>query len=441
MYISHIGRRFLEIYKLRTGIEISPKEFFIEKVFNIFYNHPKYFKWVVNSPLVQKLSGENKKKVKSFSEEQKLKLTRLVQKIENDTPDSSFVIGYPSADLTFDTSGQVSNIRIPSNQDDIYYSWIGAGFGIEVEGKQVWYIDNEKILWNIFEGWDEYRKHLNSQVINIKGNEIDAWNSIWLNHLYDEDRIIESLMINEVIEIDSNKPGINVYKLKGISWINMMFILSKVFPGENLNIYSTRYVFDKQKFITLGFMNLILPDILQFIDFYKKVFGESFISIKKIKSIYETEYSFQRACENGVIGLRAIMPKDLKKYMHDQHEKKFPKLNKDQKSIINYTIYQTWIIAMLNNKELLNLAEQSAKYLKSFVKGEKQTKTKRPHLVENLLSSRNRQKFVDNIISIVQEDSTFYEYGNELVNKVMVDISSDNIPLFVTLLRFKYLEN
>ena len=72
-----------------------------------------------------------------------------------------------------------------------------------------------------------------------------------------------------------------------------------------------------------------------------------------------------------MIGIRAIEPKDLRKYMPSIYEKSFPKLKSDENSIINYSIYITWIIAMLNNKELLELAEN-------------------PHLIQRVYCTRKR---------------------------------------------------
>ncbi|MBE2190353.1 MAG: hypothetical protein IAE98_12935, partial [Candidatus Kapabacteria bacterium] len=96
---------------------------------------------------------------------------------------------------------------------------------------------------------------------------------------------------------------------------------------------------------------------------------------------------------------------------------------------------------MLNNKELLELAENSAKDLVDFIAKEKQTKTTRIRAVEELLSTRNRQDFIDKINDIIKIDMFLSETANELVNQVMINIAPDNIVLFVTLLRFKFLTN
>ena len=442
MYTSVIGKRFLEMYNKEKKKEYSAQEFFEKEIFEKFYNHKKYFKWVVNSPFVQKLGMDESAKIKSTNDEPKIKLQRLITKIENEAPDSSFAIGYPAADLTFDTSGQVSNINLPIKPEEIFYSWIGAGFGIEVDGKQVLYIDKEELLWTIYNGWKEYRKYLNDPTFSLKGNEIDLWNTLWFDFNYSENNISPKLMITKYLEKASNSKVNSDYSIKSISWVSLIFLLSKIYPKEKLTIFSSRYIFDKQKYVTIGFVQINIPEILKFNEYFNLLFSKpEFLANKQLRNLYQTELSFQRACELGTIGLRAIQPKDLNKYIPSVYEKSLPKLKTDENSLINYSIYITWIIAMLNNKDLLELAEKLAKKLKEFIAQEKKVRLNRSHAVEKFLSSRNRKDIIDNISEIIKEDQSISEMSNELVNHIMLDIAPDNLTLFVTLIRFKYLAN
>lgn len=437
MYTSVIGKSFLEIYNKGKKKKVSAKELFEKEVFKYFYNDEKYFKWVVNSPFVQQLSKEERKAIKTIQEEQQIKLAKLYEKIKNDPPDSSFAIGFPSATETFDTSGQVTTMNLPLDEVNIFLSWIGAGFGLEIEGKQVLYIDRSEIIETLFKGWPEYRKHLNSRVIDMKPNEIDLWNSAWLDYKFNKDRIVKKFMLDEYIEKSSGEKNKGSYSIKQTSWIKMMFLLASIYPKENLTVFSSRYIYDKQKFMTLGFVNLNLSDVNKFSNFYNKIFSKvNGLSITNVIDIYTTEYSFSRACEQGTIGLKAIEPKDLKKYMPGSKE--FPKIKDDEKNKINYSIYITWVIAMLNNKELLDLAEKAAEAFREFEKGGRIGTVKRDNQIKELLESRNRKDLIQQLAIVVEEDRQMSDVCNELVNSIMTDISADNIPLFVTLLRFKY---
>lgn len=437
MYTSVIGQRFLEIYNKGKNKKVTVKELFEKEVFKYFYNDKKYFKWVVNSPFVQQLSKEERKAVKTIKEEQQLKLTKLYEKIKNDPPDSSFAIGFPSATETFDTSGQVTTMDLPLDDENIFLSWIGAGFGLEIEGKQVLYIDRNEIIETLFEGWPEYRKHLSSQVLDMKPNEIDLWNSAWLDFKFNKNRIVKKFLLDEYIEESSGEKNKGSYSIKPLSWVKMMFLLASIYPKESLTVFSSRYIYDKQKFMTLGFVNLNLTDVNKFNEFYNEIFSKvEGLSISNVINMYTTEYSFSRACEQGVIGLKAIEPKDLKKYMPGTGE--FPKLKNDEKSKINYSIYITWVIAMLNNKELLNLAEEAANSFREYEHRGRKGRTTRDNEVQELLSSRNRKELIDRLTGLVEEDSKMSEICNALVHSLMLDISADNVPLFVTLMRFKY---
>ena len=438
MYTSVIGQKFLEIYNKERKKKLTAKELFEKEVFRYFYNEAKLFKWVVNSPFVQQLSKKDKKLAQTIHEEQKLKLVKLNDKIKNDPPDSSFAIGFPSATETFDTSGQVTNMKLPLDEESIYLSWIGAGFGLEIEGKQVLYIDRNEIIETLFEGWSEYRKHLNSKVLDIKPNEIDLWNSAWLDYKFNKNRIIKKFLLDDYIEKSSGEKNKGLYSIKQQSWIKMIFLLASIYPKESLTVFSSRYIYDKQKFMTLGFVNLNLTDVNKFSEFYKKIFSKiDGLSVSNIIDLYATEYSFSRACEQGVIGLKAIEPRDLNKYMPGIKE--FPKLKDDEKSKINYSIYITWVIAMLNNKELLELAEKAAHAFREYERGGKRGLVKRDNEIKEVLSSRNRKELIDRLTGLVEVDpSLMSEVCNSLVHSLMTDISADNVPLFVTLMRFKY---
>ncbi|MBL0025290.1 MAG: hypothetical protein IPO98_09925 [Saprospiraceae bacterium] len=58
MITAVVGRTFLNAYNNKYKKELSPKEFFIDEYFELFYNHPKYLQWITNSPFVQMKSGQ-----------------------------------------------------------------------------------------------------------------------------------------------------------------------------------------------------------------------------------------------------------------------------------------------------------------------------------------------------------------------------------------------
>jgi hypothetical protein len=96
------------------------------------------------------------------------------------------------------------------------------------------------------------------------------------------------------------------------------------------------------------------------------------------------------------------------------------------------------MLAMLNNKELLALAEKTAAALRYYVSGETRGKAARGNNVDRLLNSKSRKELIESLTVLVEDDAAMSETCNAIVNEVMLNIAQDNLPLFVTLLRFKY---
>ncbi len=436
MYTSYIGKRFLAVYNKKNKLSLTAKQFFENELFPIFYDSDKYLQSPTNTPLFQ-LIAHKKTHLKSERIKKRDEIYSKIAAYENNElefPDMSFAVGFPSADMHGTTSGQISSLTLPFNGDDLFASWIGATFGIGLQGGYNILSDNEIILNAINEGWKIYREYVN-QTEGID-NKIESWNSVWLPHRLSKEWVEENPRAN-FFPFKTRKGEIS---LNRSSWVKIIFILAQSLSNELLTIYAYSL---GQMNKTIGFIQLKLPELKRFSNIYNKLFTKQIgISNEKLTELYESEYGFNVACEKfSIIGLRAIEPKDLKKYMPNAKEKGLPKLKDDEKSIINYSIYITWVIAMLNNEQLLELAEKTAVTLKEFVSQEGKVRTNRTNAVEKLLGVRNRKEFIDNITEIVNEDISMSGLSNELVNKIMLEVAPDQVPLFVTLLRFKYLSN
>jgi len=433
MYRSVIGRRLLEIYNRERKRKLTAQEFFEKEIFEKFYNHKKYFKWVVNSPFVQKLSQKERKGTKTFEDEQRRKLEKLYQKIEKDVPDSSFAIGFPSATETVDTSGQVSSMNVPMDKETIFLSWIGAGLGLEIEGGQVWYIDDEELLWTLYKGWEVYREQLDSKSIDLKAKEIDAWNAAWIEYKYNRKRITPKFIIDSYVDKITTGKDRGKYAIRRVNWISMVFRLAQIFPNRQITIFSASYIFKKQKYNTIGFLVFMFPEVQRLFEFYPKIFAQSnVLKNKNLEAIYKAEMNFERASTLGVIGLRALEPSDLRKYMEDK------KLKEDINEI-TISNYKLWIIAMLNKEEILYLAKEAAQQLYNyFDRSEKGTRNKREQVVKEILTSRRRESLFDALNNLSDSDLQYALWVKRISDNVMLNIAPDNIHLFVTLIKTEY---
>ncbi len=434
MYTSHIGKRFVEIYNRRTANNYSIREFFVDILFPLFFDHPTFLLSPANTPLFQKVIAKRRGNDPLARQEA---LTEIHDKINSFTsskaliPDMSFAIGYGSADEMGTTAGQISSFKVPMGEDETYASWIGACLGIGVGGGQNLLIDDEEILWSLFEGWTLYRKYV-GQNEGID-NKIETWNGIWLCHRlamnYDasfpEGGGFNPLTIGKEEKVEMKRP----------SWVKIVFSLARVLGERSITMYVYQF---SQMNTTIGFVQCLLPQINRVSEIYDKLFAESGILKRNLSDMYETQYGLMRVCESGAIGLRQLEPKNLRKYMPSGNGSSLaPKFNDDESKITFY-IYQSWIIAMLEKPEFLKLATDVAKALQGYVSRDRKTNKTRSNEVDKLLEQRSREKFIDNLRSMVEQDESLSSLIDKTVNHIHLDIPSDNFAYFITLIRFKY---
>jgi len=434
MYTSHIGKQFLDIYNRTMKRNLTPREFFEREYFPIFFDHARYLQSPANTPLFQLIARKQTKSAaarKEMLEQVHSKIAAFVTG-EASLPEMSYAIGYPSADLMGTTSGQVSNQILPLEGDDMYSSWFGSALGIGMEGGLNILIDNADLMLLLHEGWNIYRRYV-EQTEGID-NKIDTWNSIWLIHRLGDDFNPKHPTAN-FHPVSPGKKGEAV--MQRPPWTRIIFALSRMFPKSNLNAYT--YSFGQMN-KTIGFIQLSLSEVTRLSQIYQTVFGKMHLlkDTTKLDEVYKAQRGFNLACESGAIGLRALEPKDLRKFMPGQSDKnEYPK-EKNVESQITNSIYISWVLAMLNNKDLLALAERASAMLHDYGSREKRAKATRSNLVDKLLNSKSRKEIIDCLVSILEDDPTTSEVCNALVDEIMLNIPPDNVLLFVTLMRFKY---
>ena len=167
------------------------------------------------------------------------------------------------------------------------------------------------------------------------------------------------------------------------------------------------------------------------IDLYQKFFGID--SEKKAEPLWGTAFGLLKACQSGAIGIRAMEPKGLRDYIE---KGKMPKIKESEEETINFNTYKIWIMAMLNNEELWVKAQEFAKEMQVFVKKDKPKSTKRKNQVDSVLESINKKNFFACITEIVKEAENSDKI--EEVAKLIHLMPNDNVPYFLTLIRFHY---
>ncbi|HEY9259808.1 hypothetical protein [Chitinophaga sp.] len=422
MIAVNIGKIFLKAYNEKHGSAYQAKNFFIEKYFPLFFDEKKYMQWVTNSPFVQGI----KKGAPPSPAERRERLATLTEKVSDSAADASIAIGFPSLDLTATTSGQLTNLNIPLNEEDVYLSWIGSGLGVGIQGGLSILFDRPSLLLDIFQGWEIYREYLN-KTIQLRGNQINTWNGQWVTHRYNP-RVYDNN------DPTANFSGISATTDGGLevstqSWVALMYGISSTYPDSQM----TGYVYNLgQTNTTVGFIPFRLPQIQRPVHLYEKYFGTS--SRDQAERLFGTAFGFEKACQMGAIGINAMEPKGLREFILNG---KMPIYNRqDEKKVINFNTYQIWLLAMLNKEQLWEKAHQFAISLNQYALSSEKGKKDKTNHVNTVLSSTTTKQFINNLLVVVEEAADkipFVEMG-----KLVHEMPDDNVPYFLTLVRFQF---
>ena len=428
MITSNIGKIFLDAYNEEYGTSYDARTFFLEQFYPLFFDQNKYMMTAGNSPLENpKLSWDDMikgKKPYETPEQRKSRFEKMIKKTDKSEADMSIARGYASLDIAAPTSGQVTNLKLPNSQEESYASWIGDALGVGVQGGFSILFSKKEILLDIFEGWKLYRKCLNETSM-LKGNQINTWNGQWLSHYYDPREYDADMPLAGYSPYNTNKDGI--INIDTQTWTKILIAVSKKY--RNAQILGYIYSIGKTN-KTIGFIPFDLTQIRRPIHLYEKIFGMS--NGRNAESLWGTAIGFKTACTYGAIGIKAMEPKGLRDYVY---KGKQPKAHNYDN--INYNVYIIWIYAMLNNDELWEKSQELAKLLNEASSDkDKSISTKRKNLVETMLNATNKKQFIaaaTEVVSFIGKKDEFKGIVKEIHG-----MPTDNVPYFLTLLRFQY---
>lgn len=427
MITATIGKIFLEAYNKKYGTKYDAKTFFVEVYHPLFFDSNKYLQWVQNSPFVQMKKGQ---KVETLTtEERKEKLQDFFVKVDEcKNPDASIAPGFPASEEKefATTSGQVTNLNLETGKDDIFLSWIGSSLGVGLQGGLSILFPEPVILLDLFEGWKLYRKVIGEND-KLRGNQVNTWNGQWLAHRYSKDFRQEQPMA-DFTPFETTNDGMSVATQ---SWTKVLIGISRQFDNPKM----MGYVYNLgQTNTTIGFIPFSLEHIRRPIQLYAKLFDAE--EGKKAEDLWGTESGFRACCQRGAIGIEAMQPKGLRQYMKADKDKtvKVPKY--DDKQVINFHSYQIWLLAMLNNDELWAKSIEFASALQEFVKQNKSISTQGKNAVKAVLSATTKKNFISSLGDLIPDavDVKCFEETAKIIHLM----PSDNVPYFLTLIRFQY---
>lgn len=421
MYHSVIGKRLVECVNRRDGTAYSVREFFDTVYVPLFFGSARMLQNVNNSPFDQAITKQKKPFTSQLMDDC---LAQIHGKVHGQEPDASFFLGGPAAGREGVTSGQLTSFIIPTPEEDIYASWIGEALGLTIQGGMTLLIDAEDVLVATYDGWAEYRKYL-EQTPTLKSLQINAWNGQWVTSRM---RGAHDFYPN----LDKDYAALETQR-----WAQLLFALSYHYrEGSTRRFLAYAYSLGVSTAnTTLGFVQLNLPEIKRLVQLYRQLFTvPEGMQPKDFENLYTTAEAFRFACGRTEIGLSALRPQDV--FKAEKGVPTSPKATDAEKQIA-FDTYQTWIIAMLNNEELLKRAEEMAVILYQFQQQDKRLKTVNDQMVEQLLGKRNWKDFVEELTEVLNKDGSNHELFERVVND-LAPLPSDKVPLFLTLLRFKY---
>lgn len=441
MVTSIIGKILVNAYNEKYDSNYSIEDFFLKIFYPLFFDHPKYMMTAGNSPFENpKIKWDDMLKGKipyETKEQRKIRLDKFLNKIREIGADASTAIGYFSTDSMATTSGQVTDMAIEIDRDSIFSSWIGHGLGLGVKGGINILFNDKRILLDIFEGWKYYRDSLNKTKI-LKGNQINTWNTQWLYHKYS--RLYQKT--NEMAGFNPYSNIENMMVLDSITWTKLLINISRKYNDVQMMAYLYNI---GQTNTTYGFIPFLLNEIRRPIDLYNKLFrfignnNNSIEDLYAIEDLYGTAFGLSESCKFGVIGLKALEPKGVKDYIYPKTDQSINKktINDYKKNEIKYQTYLTWILAMLNNEELWDKSREYATVLHKFVsENDKKISTKRGNIVDKILMSSNKKNLISGLTEILKESGKI-EGIDDFAREVNL-MTMDNVPYFITLIRFHF---
>lgn len=455
MYTSFIGKKFLAAWNAREGKALTARRFFDEVMFKDFFDDARHLMHVANSPFFQSVSAKD---LATGKRESEIRRENLHNAVATKSPNASFFVGSAADGVTATTSGQVTTMPgvvqvektlnatlfpeeragpcLKIDKEEIYASWIGEGLAMGVSGGYYMLSEREELLLAVFEGWKVYRKFL-AQTPNLKGRQIETWNGQWIAHwLGGGDPAAFYPDWEEKVDA---KTKAKYNAIKTLEWTKLLFALCKRFSGEVLTVYAYNL---SQTNTTLGFLNLNLPEVNRLNEYRDKVFiskKESVLISDEINELIPY-FTFKRAAEFGVIGLRTLEPDKLREYLPQRDPKKNKDLNLTKaENHKQFQIFKLWIYAMLNRTELLELSGRIAQILHQFEDAGSSDRGKKVHdqLSDEVRGATSLRVFADKLGEVLglfpAASGTFRAAVDNAVK-----MPADQLPLFVALIRFEY---
>lgn len=445
----YVGKRLIEILNQERLTKTDPKTFFEQEFWPIMFNSEdeKHLMQVGNSDFFQS-SYKKAASQKSIPlpEYRKMKFQENLSETSHGKKSisGSIAVGFMASGPKETTFGQVTNLPFHLSSDELLYTWFGGALGIGFGGGFDFISTNEDIIQFIFSGWPYYRR-LVEETPKLKGRQIETWNGIWLmeglSHQSDLERAYDriSSRLGDYTSVSGS-----VIKLNRADWSRQIFALARSFGHQQQSLTLQGYSFGSTN-KTLGHLLVQLPKVKYLSDLFDALIAqEPALHNTQIEEVYKTHYGLKIAAQTGQLGLKALTPKDLLKFLNPKGQNQNSVIKDFEKSKVNFLIYKSWIIAMLNNDETIEMANELAQALFQFNeigKDRHLTENDRSKLIQSIWEDKNRRsipRFIDVLSEIIASGIKDPEVFRRAKESIPREVTPDQFQLFISLLRFEY---
>lgn len=437
----YAGKQLLKHLEKKRGGKTDPKTFFDNEFWHVMFNAPdhQHLMQVHNSDFFQgsyKKSAEKEGIALPLYRKQKFEdsLKNVATGVKQVS--ASTGVGFMAGGPEETTFGQVTDLPLNFTEEELLCSWFGGALGIGFGGGYDFLTLEPEIFEFIYEGWPFYRE-LIKDTPGLKGRQIEAWNGLWLCYgLKYRDNPKEAYRkVKQNISKHIKTTG-GIAKLERPDWSTQVLSLATEFGGaEGLVLQGYSHGSTNK---TLGSVMVQLPKVRSFAALFKQlVEQDDTLPNTALQDVFKGEFTMSKAARYGQLGLRALTPAKLPQFLYEKDTSK----TKLQSDPYQYKIYKSWIIAMLNNDELYELAENLAGKLLEFKekgKDEFFTEAEKRNHIETLFTKRKPSFFIDQLTAIARGIKEPPEVFRTVSRTAATQMTPEQFQLFVSALRFEY---
>jgi hypothetical protein len=216
--------------------------------------------------------------------------------------------------------------------------------------------------------------------------------------------------------------------------VKQFFQLAKDFPElDDVTVYAYSCGSTNK---TLGFSTIYLGAPRRLEHYWQRLLGPENAKNKDIQTVYKTQLGFQAALLAGGIGMRAMQPKDIRKFVGNPVMPKTDEKNRD-----TFNTYITWTRAMLNNEDFDLLAERLAKELIAYAAQDTKGRKIYSNKVDSVWTAASKQGFVAQLTELLESTAntdTLAPVLKDTVKAIQLRIPADQFRWFHTLGKFYY---